>query len=78
MACGWPTPPVGGVNRSSDPIGCGKVNGHDADLKNSHKKGSVQYLYESSDHQDLPQFTKINVGCSGFAVTISLIQSTST
>jgi hypothetical protein len=44
-----------------------KVIGHGAAFKNSQKTGSIEYLFESSDHRDSPQITSIHAGCRGFA-----------
>jgi hypothetical protein len=34
-----------------------KIIGHGAAFKNSQKTGSIEYLFESSDHPDSPQIT---------------------
>jgi hypothetical protein len=44
-----------------------KVIGHSAAFKNSQKTGFIEYLFESSDHPDSPQTTRIHVGFRGFA-----------
>jgi len=38
-------------------------------LKNSQKTGSIEYLFESSDHPDSPHITSIHAGCWGLAGT---------
>jgi hypothetical protein len=46
-----------------------KVIGHGAAFKNSQKTGSIEYLFESSDHPDSPQISSIHAGFRGFAGT---------
>jgi hypothetical protein len=46
-----------------------KVIGHGAAFKNSQKTGSIEYLFESSDHPDSPQISSIHAGLRGFAGT---------
>jgi hypothetical protein len=44
-----------------------KVIGHGAAFKNSQKTGTIEYLFESSDHRESPQSISIHAGCRGFA-----------
>lgn len=46
-----------------------KVIGHGAAFRNSQKTGSIEYLFESSDHPDLPHITSVHAACRGFAGT---------
>jgi hypothetical protein len=46
-----------------------KVIGHGAAFKNSQKTGTIEYLFESSDHPDSPHITSIHAGFRGFAGT---------
>jgi hypothetical protein len=43
-----------------------KVIGHGAAFKNSQKTGSTEYLFESSDHPDSPQISRIRAGRMSF------------
>jgi len=44
-----------------------KIIGHGAAFKNFKKTRSIEYLFESSDHQDSPHITSIHEGCRGFS-----------
>jgi len=44
-----------------------KIIGHGAAFKNSQKTGTIEYLFESSEHPDAPQKTSIHAACRGFA-----------
>jgi hypothetical protein len=46
-----------------------KAIGNGADFKNSQKTGSIEYLFESSDHPDSPEITSIHKGYRGFTGT---------
>ena len=50
-----------------------KVICHGAAFKNSQKTGSIEYLFESSDHPDSPHITSIHAGCRGFAGTTQFV-----
>jgi len=44
-----------------------KVICHGTALKNSQKTGSIEYLFESSDHLGSPQITSVHAGFRGIA-----------
>ena len=60
-------PPKDGANQSSVQAVAEKIIGHGAAFKNSQKTGTIEYLFESSEHPDSPQKTSIHAACRGFA-----------
>jgi hypothetical protein len=46
-----------------------KVNGQGTDFKNTQKTGSIENLFESSDHMDSRQITCVHASRRGFAGT---------